>query len=93
MTLGSVRLYTWIDVEDVLAHQQEAGRWPEWLVWARAYWDALRLGVRAGSVERAHQWLGEILDPRYDAEKSVVLLEAIPEPDHISYPGSGPGSL
>ena len=41
MIPSDIRLYTWIDVEDVLLRVQKEKNWPEWLVWGRAYFDGL----------------------------------------------------
>lgn len=76
MTAGDVRLYTWVDVEDVLLTVQAGGRWPSWLTWARAYWDGLTLGIRPGSQAEAQSWLQEIFDPRYDETNRSILLES-----------------
>jgi MinD-like ATPase involved in chromosome partitioning or flagellar assembly len=65
MIPADIRLYTWIDVEEVLLRIQEQKQWPEWLVWARAYLDGLTLGIRPGTQLQAKSWLHEIYDPRF----------------------------
>ncbi|WP_445240723.1 hypothetical protein [Microcoleus vaginatus] len=41
MIPSDIRLYTWVDAEEVLLRMQQ---WPEWLVWARAYWGRANYG-------------------------------------------------
>ena len=65
MIPAEVRLYTWLDVEDALLQSLEAGgRWPEWFIGARAYWDGVLLRVRTGSVASAKSWVRELFEPR-----------------------------
>jgi MinD-like ATPase involved in chromosome partitioning or flagellar assembly len=77
MIPSDVRLYTWLDVEDVLLRKQNNTDWPEWLIWARAYWDGLTLGIRKNAKTPAKKWLVEQFEPRFDKEKSCILLESI----------------
>lgn len=85
MIPSDIRLYTWVDVEDVLLRVQEQNQWPEWLVWARAYWDGLTLGIRPETRLQARDWLGEIYDPRFKpdpkGEADTIILEGIPGRD------------
>ncbi|MEH2052024.1 KGGVGR-motif variant AAA ATPase [Nostoc sp.] len=79
-----IRLYTWIDVEEVLLRIQEQGNWPEWLIWVRAYWDSLTFGISPGTQAEAKKWLGEEYDPRFriDSENNVdgfIILESLPK--------------
>jgi len=76
MIPSDVRLYTWIDVEDILLRKQKENDWPEWLVWARAYWDGLSLGIRENTVPSAKEWLAEQFAPRFDLEKLCLILES-----------------
>jgi|GEM_PF-334092 len=78
MIPSEVRLYSWVDVEDVLIRAQHECEWPEWLVWARAYWDSLTLGLRPGNEEHAKEWLSDKFDPRFDKETDSILLESLP---------------
>ncbi|MBD2777489.1 MinD/ParA family ATP-binding protein [Iningainema tapete] len=41
MIPSDIRLYTWVDVEEVLLRISEQGSLPEWIIWVRAYWDGL----------------------------------------------------
>lgn len=83
MIPSDIRLYTWVDVEEVLLRKQKQGEWPNWLVWARTYWDGLTMGIRPGTQEEAKNWLSEIYDPRFrnnsqsDSLESHIILESI----------------
>ncbi|MCG5058148.1 MAG: AAA family ATPase [Limnoraphis sp. WC205] len=85
MIPSDIRLYTWVDVEEVLLRLQEEGNWPEWLVWARSYWDEFILGIRPGTKSEAKAWLNETYDPRYrmnsDGEfpDGYIILESLRE--------------
>ncbi|MBE3598509.1 MAG: AAA family ATPase [Limnochordaceae bacterium] len=72
-----VRLYTWVDVEEVLLRALHEERWPEWVVWARPYWDALAMGVRPGHREDAYRWLASEYEPRYDGDNNGIILESL----------------
>ena len=76
MIPAKIRLYTWVDVEDVLLDVQDKGTWPNWLRWASAYWDGLRLGVASGHSQSAFAWLSETFEPRYDTEQMSIILES-----------------
>ncbi|WP_424097542.1 MinD/ParA family ATP-binding protein [Moorena producens] len=65
MIPSDIRLYTWVDVEEVLLRSQEQEQWPEDLVWARGYWDELVLGIRPGTQSSVKTWLQEVYDPRF----------------------------
>ena len=69
-----IRLYTWVDVEEVLLRIQEQGSLPEWLIWVRAYWDSLTIGICPGTQAEAKDWLREVYDPRFriDSEDNMV---------------------
>ncbi|HIK11941.1 MAG TPA: AAA family ATPase [Oscillatoriaceae cyanobacterium M33_DOE_052] len=81
MIPSDIRLYTWVDVEEVLLRLEE--NWPEWLVWASGYWDSLTLGIRAGTQEAAKNWLEDLYNPRWRNESAegmvggVIILESI----------------
>ena len=83
MIPSDIRLFTWVDVEEVLLRKQQQGDWPNWLVWARTYWDGLTMGIRPGTQEQAKNWLSEIYDPRFrnhspsDSLESHIILESI----------------
>ncbi|MGI2904821.1 ParA family protein [Tolypothrix sp. VBCCA 56010] len=77
-----IRLYTWVDVEEVLLRIQEQGNWPQWLIWVRAYWDSLTIGISPGNQAEAKNWLREVYDPRFriDSENNVdgfIILESL----------------
>jgi MinD-like ATPase involved in chromosome partitioning or flagellar assembly len=74
-----IRLYTWVDVEEVLHRAQQEPDWPNWLVWARAYWDNLTLGIRPGKQNEAKIWLSQKFEPRFDIESAVIFLESVQE--------------
>ncbi len=74
-----IRLYSWVDVEDVLLRAQEESDWPDWLLSARAYWDGLALGVEPGQQENARRWLAERFDPRFrNGNFPAIELESTP---------------
>ncbi len=82
MIPADIRLYTWVDVEEVLLRSQKNGGWPGWLVWARAYWDGLTLGITPGKNNEALEWLAEKFEPRFEAaadKHSYILLESGPD--------------
>ena len=85
MIPSDIRLYTWVDVEEVLLRMQQQGDWPEWLVWARGYWDGLTIGIRPGTHEAAKNWMSEVYDPRFRMDSKLeiadclILLESISE--------------
>jgi MinD-like ATPase involved in chromosome partitioning or flagellar assembly len=85
MIPSDIRLYTWVDVEEVLLRMQQQGDWPEWLVWARGYWDGLTIGIRPGTHEAAKNWMSKVYDPRFRMDSKLeiadclIVLESIPE--------------
>ncbi|NET56581.1 MAG: AAA family ATPase [Symploca sp. SIO2E6] len=89
MILSDIRLYTWVDVEEVLLRMQEQDKWPKWLVWARCYWDELRIGIRPGNQELAKNWLSEVYAPRFriDADREMasnsIILESLSQSERI----------
>ena len=74
MIPSDIRLYTWVDAEEVLLRMQQ---WPEWLVWARAYWDELTMGIRPGTQEQAKHWLYEVYDPRFRINPEQEMVEGL----------------
>src|SRR5690606_18619165 len=69
-----IRLYTWVDVEDVLLRLQPE-ELPDWLVWIRAYWNGLSLAIKPGYYNEMLDWLNSHFSPRYDAENRAIILE------------------
>ncbi len=89
MIPSDIRLYTWVDVEEVLLRKQKQNDWPNWLVWARTYWDGLTMGIRPGTQAEAQNWLSEIYDPRFrnksqsDSLDSYIILESVADNQRI----------
>lgn len=89
MIPSDIRLYTWVDVEEVLLRKQKQNEWPKWLVWARTYWDGLKMGIRPGTQAEAQNWLSEIYDPRFrnnsgsDSLDSYIILESVADNQRI----------
>lgn len=65
MIPSDMTLFTWVDVEDVFLRQQNAGNWPEWLKWVRAFWDGVSLGVEPSEIGQAVEWLERTFGPRF----------------------------
>jgi MinD-like ATPase involved in chromosome partitioning or flagellar assembly len=83
MIPSDIRLYTWVDVEEVLLRFQAEAFLPEWLIWVRSYWDGLTMGIRPGTQAQANQWLSEIYDPRFrisseSQAENFIVLESLP---------------
>lgn len=58
MIPADIRLYTWLNVEELLLANLD---WPQALVWMRAYWDQLTLGIKPGTeIEIVIDWLQQI---------------------------------
>ncbi|MEM1168180.1 MAG: AAA family ATPase [Cyanobacteria bacterium P01_H01_bin.35] len=82
MIPSDIRLYTWVDVEDVLL-QIKFDELPKWLVFARCYWDELSIGISVGKIAEAKEWLEEVFEPRFRAGKTeemtdcFIILESI----------------
>jgi len=88
MIPSDIRLYTWVDVEEVLLRLQAKASWPEWLVWVRSYWDGLTMGIRPDAQAQAKEWLSEIYDPRFrtssDSQvEDFIVLESLPGNERI----------
>ncbi len=74
MIPSHMRLYTWVDIDDLLRLGQKS--WPEWMVHASAYWDCLQIAVRPGTVQSACKWLEDQFEPRFDDVNMVINLES-----------------
>jgi cellulose biosynthesis protein BcsQ len=84
MIPAGIRLYSWIDVEDVLLRTLEEGEWPDWLLSARAYWDGLVLGVEPGQDGEVLPWLAERFAPRFrNGDSPTIELESIPTRERL----------
>jgi MinD-like ATPase involved in chromosome partitioning or flagellar assembly len=79
MLPSDIRLFTWIDVEAVIQAKFEEKECPDMIVWARAYWDGLFIGIQPETKDKIFDWLAEIFEPRFDKEKQVIILESLPE--------------
>lgn len=83
MIPSDIRLYTWVDVEDVFLRKHSENNWPKWLISASAYWDELSLEIRPGSKEKAIEWLREVFQPRFrlgvseEMTDCFIILESI----------------
>ena len=74
MIHSDIRLYTWVDVEDVLLGIKP-NNLPKWLVWARCYWDELSIGIRVGKTAAAKEWLKEVFASRFRVSKTEEMTE------------------
>src|SRR5437867_11245610 len=81
MIPADVRLFTWLDVEEVIARATSELASPPWLVRASAYWNELSVSVKIGNFESARQWIRELFEPRIatlqDDGKLGLVLEAV----------------
>jgi MinD-like ATPase involved in chromosome partitioning or flagellar assembly len=75
MLPADIRLYTWLDVEEVFLRLAPSD-WPDWLISVQAYWDSLTLAIRPRTHEEANQWLRDIFDPRFDSQAQGLVLES-----------------
>ena len=73
MLPSDVRLYTWVDVEEVLRQARRQNDWPEALVWASAYWNGLTLGIRPDKQQVILEWLAEKFEPRFESEHEEIV--------------------
>jgi MinD-like ATPase involved in chromosome partitioning or flagellar assembly len=77
--LPSARLFTWIDVEEVIQTAMEKSECPDLLVWVRAYWDGLVIGIKPDQKKAALRWLSDIFEPRFDISRPAIILESLPD--------------
>jgi len=70
-----IRLYTWVDVEEILFRIQP-NDWPPWLIWVRVYIDGLRLGVQNAKEYDVISWLISKFEPRFDKNNLEIILES-----------------
>lgn len=79
MIPSGIRLYSWVDVEDVFLRTQEEDRWPSWLVSAQAYWEGLSVGIKPGYEGEVLPWLTERFEPRFrNGSQPAIELESTP---------------
>jgi MinD-like ATPase involved in chromosome partitioning or flagellar assembly len=78
---SDLRLYTWLDAEEVLFRWLENNEPPEWFVDARAYWDGITVRIRGGHTSAAEKWLRSRFEPRIvsglSGEQLLVALESL----------------
>ena len=79
MIPSDVRLFTWLDVEEVVARAASEPASPAWLVRASAYWNELTISVKRDCSEEGRQWIRQLFDPRIseDGDRMGVVLEAV----------------
>ncbi len=85
MIPSDIRLYSWVDVEEVLLRASEENDWPEYLVWAQSYWEGLSLGVYPKRKENVAGWLESKFEPRLKKEDDnlSIILESVPEKERL----------
>ncbi len=76
MIPSGIRLYTWVDIDELLFRIQKERRWPDFLLAARAYWDGLILSIRTGHQDEAIAWLADIFSPRFLLDSMQIALES-----------------
>lgn len=79
MIPDDIRLYTWVDVQDVVAREKDGGRLPPWFLGARSYFDGLRIEVAEGEANSATQWVIQLFSPRVreNGNGPSLILESI----------------
>ena len=73
--MASTRLYSWVDVEQVLRSHAATGAWPAGLLEAGAWWDGVDMSAAAEFEGPVLQWFAEVFGPLYDATSSTLRLE------------------
>jgi len=74
MIPADIRLFSWVDIEEVLLREQEAGNWPDGLLVAHAYWDTLELMIQPKTRDEVADWLEDLFSPRYN--NGEILFES-----------------
>jgi hypothetical protein len=72
---GSVRLYSWVDVEQILRDHASRGSWPTGLLEASAWWDGVELSTAELSEQNVLEWLADVFGPLYDVTDRNLRLE------------------
>jgi hypothetical protein len=87
MIPSDIRLFTWLDVEEVIARAASEPALPPWLVRASAYWNELTIDVTRGNSQNARQWIQQLFEPRIanlqDDGKLGLVLEAVNGDDRV----------
>ncbi len=80
MIPADIRLYTWLDAEDVIAQAASEEKLPHWFIRSQAYWEGLTLEVRRGFLKEAEAWIKQLLEPRIieDENGLSLVLEGLP---------------
>lgn len=60
MLSSDVRLFTWVDVEEVIHAKFEDTGCPDFIVSVRAYWDGVFIGIKLGHKIEAIDWINTI---------------------------------
>ncbi|MGC2656381.1 MAG: hypothetical protein WA324_00280 [Bryobacteraceae bacterium] len=76
----NIRLYSWLDVEDVIAQAAAETSLPAWFLRSQAYWDGLTVEVKQGFRQEADSWIRQLLEPRVieDVDGVSLVLEGLP---------------
>lgn len=100
MIPSDVRLYSWIDIQDVLfrAKKSSENKWPTELFSVRAYWSGLYLEIKNDSTPIIIKWLSLLFENRYDTSTNSIIffdeetkLNVIfEEVESINYPTNRP---
>lgn len=79
MIPADIRLFTWLDAEDVVARAREKGSLPNWFVGAQAYWDGLTITVQTGHLAEVRSWLNGLFEPRVTEQAGdfSIALESV----------------
>ena len=57
---ADIRLYSWLDVEDVLSKAASEASLPNWFIRSQAYWDGLTVEIRPGAFADAMVWVKQL---------------------------------
>src|SRR5579862_1667393 len=81
MIPSDVRLFTWLDVQEVIERAGAEQASPPWLVRASAYWNELTISIKSGNRESAQRWIRELFEPRIaralNEDEFSLALEAV----------------
>jgi cellulose biosynthesis protein BcsQ len=89
MLSSEQRLYTWIDVEDVLLKLKQENDWPAWLRTVSAYWDGLTFEIdTAIEMARVYEQMELWFEPRFLKSESLpkignIVLEWVSSERHL----------